>query len=193
MGVSVLSIADQQRLLALARLALEARVRGDREPVPDIDGALALECGAFVTIRCGDELRGCLGRVSCDMRLADAVVYLAAAVADSDPRFPPVHVAELPDLDIEISVLTPPRDIASIAEIEVGRHGLIVERGTRRGLLLPQVASEHGWDVEEFVEHTCVKAGLSRDAWRHGARISVFEAHVFGEVRGVLTHDISNG
>lgn len=181
----MLSSADQQRLLGLARLALEARVRRDREPVPAIDGALAIECGAFVTIRCGEELRGCLGRISCDMRLADAVVHLAAAVADSDPRFAPVQVKELDDLHIEISVLTPPHDIASIAEIEVGRHGLIVERGMRRGLLLPQVATEHGWDAQQFVEHTCVKAGLARDAWRHGARISVFEAQVFGEPQSI--------
>jgi AmmeMemoRadiSam system protein A len=177
----MLNPADQQRLLALARLALEARVRGDREPVPEIDGALAIQCGAFVTIRCAEELRGCLGRVSCDIRLADAVVHLAAAVADSDPRFAPVDVTELDALHIEISVLTPPRDIASIAEIAVGRHGLIVERGMRRGLLLPQVATEHGWDAEQFVEHTCVKAGLTPDAWCHGARIAVFEADVFGE------------
>ena len=73
----------------------------------------------------------------------------------------------------------------SIAEIEVGRHGLIVERGYRRGLLLPQVATEHGWDAEQFIEHTCVKAGLAPDAWRHGARISVFEAQVFGELQGI--------
>jgi AmmeMemoRadiSam system protein A len=119
------------------------------------------------------------------MRLADVVVHLAAAVADSDPRFAPLDVIELSALDIEISVLTTARDIVSIAEIEVGRHGLIVERGYRRGLLLPQVATEHGWDAEQFVEHTCVKAGLARDAWRHGARISVFEAQVFGELQGI--------
>ena len=177
----MLSADDQQRLLALARLALEARVRCDREPVPEIDGALALYCGAFVTIHRGEELRGCLGRVSCDMRLADVIVHLAAAVADSDPRFAPLDVTELSTLEIEISVLTTARDIASIAEIEIGRHGLIVERGYRRGLLLPQVATEHGWDAEQFVEHTCVKAGLAPDAWRHGTRISVFEAQVFGE------------
>jgi AmmeMemoRadiSam system protein A len=182
----MLDFADQQRLLALARLALAARVRGDRGPFPEVDGALAIECGAFVTIRCGEELRGCLGRVSCDMRLADAIVHLAAAVADSDPRFAPVDGRELDIVHIEISLLTPPRDIASIAEIEVGRHGLIVERGMRRGLLLPQVATEHGWDAEQFVEHTCVKAGLARDAWRHGARISVFEAQVFGEIAAAV-------
>jgi AmmeMemoRadiSam system protein A len=181
----MLSTDDQQRLLALARLALEARVRRDREPLPDVDGSLAHRCGAFVTIHRGEVLRGCLGRVSCDMRLAEVVVHLAGAVADSDPRFPPVDLLELDALEIEISVLTPERDVASLDAIEVGRHGLIVERGSRRGLLLPQVATEHGWDAVTFVEHTCVKAGLARDAWRHGARLSVFEAQVFGE--GILS------
>ena len=178
----VLNADDQQRLLALARLALEARVRRNREPIPDLAaGVLAVQCGAFVTIHHGEVLRGCLGRVSCDMPLADVVVHLGGAVADSDPRFRPVDVFELDELRIEISVLTPERGIASLEEIEVGRHGLIVERGSRRGLLLPQVATEHGWDAETFVHHTCVKAGLARDAWRHGARLAVFEAQVFGE------------
>jgi AmmeMemoRadiSam system protein A len=176
-----LTAEDQQRLLALARLALEARVRRDRKPIADLAGTLASRCGAFVTIHNGENLRGCLGRVSCDTPLADVVVHLGAAVADSDPRFPPVDVLELDLLQIEISVLTPARDIATLDEIEIGRHGLIVERGSLHGLLLPQVATEHRWTVEQFVEHTCVKAGLSRDAWRHGAQLSVFEAQVFGE------------
>ena len=177
----MLTTDDQQRLLTLARLALAARVRRDREPIPDADGALAIRCGAFVTIHNGEILRGCLGRVSCDMRLAEAIVHLAGAVADSDPRFPPVDVVELEAIAIEISVLTPEREIAALEEITVGRHGLIVERGSRRGLLLPQVATEHGWTAEQFVEHTCVKAGIAPDGWRYGARIFAFEAEVFGE------------
>jgi len=183
----MLSAADQQRLLALARLALEARVRRDGEPIPDVEGTLANRYGAFVTIHRGEILRGCLGRVGCDMRLADAIVHLAGAVADSDPRFPPVDLLELDALEIEISVLTPAREIASLADIEIGRHGLIVERGSRRGLLLPQVATEQGWTVEQFVEHTCVKAGLAGDAWRNGARIFAFEAQVFGEATAILS------
>jgi AmmeMemoRadiSam system protein A len=181
-----LSTDDQQRLLALARLALEARVRRDLEPVADVDGALTSRCAAFVTIHNGEILRGCLGRVSCDLPLAGVVVHLAAAVADSDPRFPPVDVLELDALQIEISVLTRAREIATLDQIEIGRHGLIVERGSLRGLLLPQVATEHGWTPEQFVEHTCVKAGLARDAWRHGARLSAFEAQVFGEASAIL-------
>ena len=109
------------------------------------------------------------------------MAQLAASVSDSDPRFAPVRPGELDAIDVEISVLTPEREVTSIAEVEVGRHGLIVEQGGRRGLLLPQVATEYGWDAETFVSHTCLKAGLPSDAWRHGARMLVFEAQVFGE------------
>jgi uncharacterized protein (TIGR00296 family) len=104
-------------------------------------------------------------------------------VADSDPRFNPVSPAELGDIELEISVLTPEREIDAIEEIEIGRHGLIVEQRGRRGLMLPQVAVEHNWDRETFVAHTCLKAGLPADAWRHGARVLVFEAQVFAEGR----------
>jgi uncharacterized protein (TIGR00296 family) len=84
-------------------------------------------------------------------------------------------------LSIEISALTPEREVHAVQDIEIGRHGLIIERGHRRGLLLPQVATEHGWNVETFLEHTCLKAGLPPDAWKHDARILIFEAEVFGE------------
>jgi uncharacterized protein (TIGR00296 family) len=95
-----------------------------------------------------------------------------------------VTLDELAFLHIEISLLTPERPVVSIDEIEVGRHGLIVERGRARGLLLPQVAAEHAWDRETFLEHTCLKARLPRDAWKAGARILVFEALVFSEAAG---------
>jgi AmmeMemoRadiSam system protein A len=168
-------------LLDLARQALEARV--ERRPPPPLQrgGALDWECGAFVTIHRRGELRGCLGRIEVDAPLAETIAHLAAVVSDSDPRFPSVSAHELPDIDLEISVLTPEREIQSIDEIEIGRHGLVVEQGRRRGLLLPQVASEHGWDRETFLGHACLKASLPRDAWRHGARLFVFEAQVFGE------------
>ena len=172
---------DRRRLLALARRALEARVRREYEPVLDQGGALDTHCGAFVTIHRGPELRGCLGRLGDDWPVARVVAHLGRAVADSDPRFSPVTVDELDTLSIEISVLTPEREVHSVQEIEIGRHGLIIELGSRRGLLLPQVATEHGWDVETFLEHTCRKAGLPPDAWTRDARILSFEAEVFGE------------
>ena len=172
---------DRHRLLAIARRALEARVRGEREPALHAGGALDTPCGAFVTIHRGDDLRGCLGRLETDWAVARVVSHLGGAVADSDPRFSPVTVDELDDLSIEISAVTPGREVRSIQDIEIGRHGLIVERGVRRGLLLPQVAAEQAWDVETFLAHTCIKAMLPPDAWTHDARILTFEAEVFGD------------
>lgn len=172
---------DRLELLRLARLALHARVLGAVAPVAEVSGTLATTRGAFVSIHRGGALRGCLGRLTCDMPLAHVVLHLGAVVADCDPRFEPVQPGELEELDIEISVLTPEREVTSTAEIQIGRHGLIVQQGFSRGLLLPQVATQHGWGVEHFVEHTCLKAGLARDAWRRGARLFVFEAEVFGE------------
>lgn len=178
----MLTARDREVLLSVARRSLEARVRRELLMPPAPDGALDLRCGAFVSIhtRTGG-LRGCLGRLQPDAPLAHTVHDLAALVSDSDPRFEPVQTSELEQLDIEISVLTPEQPVASIDEVEVGRHGLIVEHGRRRGLLLPQVPTELGWDRLTFVEHTCLKAGLARDAWQRGARVLVFEADVFGE------------
>ena len=183
----MISEAEQLQLLSLARQALEARVAGSRPPEIACTGPLALRCGAFVSIHSGDDLRGCLGRLTVDSPLGRTLVHLGGAVADSDPRFPPVSPFELPFLQIEISVLTPARPIAAIEEIEVGRHGLIVEHGRARGLLLPQVATEHAWDRETFLDHTCIKASLPRGAWKTGARILVFEALVFSERAAATT------
>jgi hypothetical protein len=172
---------DRRRLLAIARHALQARVRGERDPDPEGGGALDTPCGAFVSIHHGDDLRGCLGRLESDWAIARVVCHLGRAVADSDPRFAPVKSEELDRLSIEISALTPEREVQSVHEIQIGRHGVIVERGPRRGLLLPQVATDRGWDVDTFLDHTCLKASLPGDAWRHDARIWIFEAEVFGE------------
>lgn len=181
-AIAWLNGEDQRRLLALARRALEARVR--RQPPPETarGGALDAPASAFVTIHNRGELRGCLGRLDTRAPLGDTVAQLAASVSDSDPRFDPISLLELPDIDIEISVLTPEQEIGSIDEIEVGRHGVIVEHGPQRGLLLPQVATDQRWDRETFVSHACLKAGLPGDAWRRGARLLVFEAQVFGEL-----------
>jgi AmmeMemoRadiSam system protein A len=175
----MISIDDRRDLLALARRALEAYVRGAAPPPVDVD--LNVRAGAFVSIFRRGELRGCLGRLTPDEPLPELVMRLAQTVADSDPRFDPVRREELSELTLEISVLTPESPIASVDEIDVGRHGLIVTRGMRRGLLLPQVAAEHGWDRETFLDHTCLKAGLPAGAWRKDVSISVFEAIVFGE------------
>jgi len=177
----MLSREMQRDLLTLARAALEARVRRAWAPHPDTGATMLLRQGAFVTIFCKGELRGCLGRITSDLLLPELVRRLAEEVADSDPRFVPVTPGELRDVALEISVLTPEWKIRSVDEIEVGRHGLIVEQGGNRGLLLPQVAVEYGWDRDTFVAQACVKAGLAPDAWKRGAHLFVFEAQVFGE------------
>src|SRR6187200_1900883 len=183
----MISEADEKPLLSIARQALEARVVGDRPPDVVCSGPLALRCGAFVSIHSGDKLRGCLGRLSPSSPLGATLVYLGGALADSDPRFPPVSPDELPLLQMEISLLTPERAISSIDELTVGQHGVIVEQGRSRGLLLPQVATEFGWDRETFLEHACMKAGLPREAWRTGARILVFEARIFADTAAAAT------
>jgi AmmeMemoRadiSam system protein A len=177
----VIDAADCRRLLNLAHQAIEARVR--HAGAPDVDASVApdVKRGAFVSIFHDGELRGCLGRLNSQLPIARLVVQLAQAVADSDPRFDRVTPQELEGISFEISVLTREREIESVTEIELGRHGLIVEQGTNRGLLLPQVPTEHGWDRDTFLDHTCIKAGLAADAWRRGARIFVFEAQIFGE------------
>jgi AmmeMemoRadiSam system protein A len=173
---------DRQRLLQLARRALESRVQ--RRPLPDSDDVARSyheAGGVFVTVRCSGELRGCLGRMPVSGPLAEAVADLAASVADSDPRFNPISAYELRHVELEISVLGRERPMTSPDEIEIGSHGLIVEQGVRRGLLLPQVAPEYGWDPQTFLTHACLKAALAPDAWRRGARAFLFEADVFSE------------
>jgi AmmeMemoRadiSam system protein A len=171
----------QRQLLTIARDALEARVRRTRRAGAVTQDAAQPRQGAFVTIFCRGELRGCLGRITSNLPLPELIDHLAQEVADSDPRFDPVLPAELLDIIVEISVLTPEREIVLVDEIEIGRHGLIIEQGSCRGLLLPQVPIQHEWNRETFVAQTCLKAGLPSDAWRRGARMFVFEAEVFGE------------
>ena len=144
----------------------------------------AIRRGAFVTLRVGPELRGCLGHVAPDRPLADLIPGLAVAAAQEDPRFSPVSREELDDVTIEISVLTTARpvDAREPSAIVVGRDGLIVERGRARGLLLPQVASEQGWGPAAFLAATCQKAGLEPGAWRKpGTRVLAFQADTFEE------------
>jgi AmmeMemoRadiSam system protein A len=177
----MLSPDDCLRLLRLARRCLEARVRRQLAPPVERGGGLDARMGAFVTIHTRGELRGCLGRLETDRPIAEVVADLAAVVSDSDPRFRPLALSELDVTDIEISALSPEEVVVDASAIEVGRHGLIVARGHRRGLLLPQVAVEHGWTRETFLSQTCIKAGLPPDAWRSDATIFTFEAQVFGE------------
>ncbi|MGE3275294.1 MAG: AmmeMemoRadiSam system protein A [Vicinamibacterales bacterium] len=169
----------RQRLLAIARAAFLHATTG--APLPPLDGVDAEASGVFVTIHCDGDLRGCLGSLDLAEPLGQEVARLSAAVGREDRRFAPIRPDEAARTHIELSVLTPPEPVEDVASIEVGRDGLIAEFGARRGLLLPQVATEHGWDRETFVAHTCLKAGLRRDAWLFGARLWRFEAEVFAE------------
>jgi AmmeMemoRadiSam system protein A len=137
--------------------------------------------GAFVTLHQRGDLRGCIGHVEATEPLGPVIVRCAVAACSADPRFPPVRAAELPHIDIELSLLGPLEPVIVIDEIDVGRHGLVVEMDRHRGLLLPQVATEWRWDRETFLTQTCVKAGLTRDAWKKGATLWRFEAEVFGD------------
>jgi len=179
-----LSREEQDVLLAVAREAIAEAIA---LPRPDATGTPvhfqppAHLAGAFVTIHVAGDLRGCVGYPEPDLMLLEVVRRCAVSAATSDYRFPPVSAAEWPHLSVEISVLTPVEAIESISQIDVGRHGLIVQLGSRRGLLLPQVAAEQRWTREEFAAQTCRKAGLAADAWRAGTQLFTFEAHVFGD------------
>jgi AmmeMemoRadiSam system protein A len=174
---------DRQLLLRVAREAITAFVSGAPAHVSGAADVLARPGGAFVTLHKGGELRGCIGHIEANEPLGTIVPRCAVAACSTDPRFPPLAPDELDAIDIEISLLGPLQPIAGPAEIVIGRDGLVVERGWQRGLLLPQVAPEWNWNAETFLAHTCRKAGLPLDAWRHGANVWRFEAEVFGEAR----------
>ena len=146
-----------------------------------LDTSVKSSGGAFVTLRIEQALRGCIGHVEADGPLAETVQVVAMAAAADDPRFPPLRPEELSQVVIEVSVLGPLEPCSGPAHIEIGRHGLLVGDGAGRGLLLPQVAVEWGWDGHTFLSQACVKAGLRPDAWQDEATIFRFEAQVFGE------------
>lgn len=174
---------DKKTLLTTARKTIEHALTGKKIPVPASKSAILKEKrGAFVTLTKKGMLRGCIGYIQAIKPLEDTIIEMAQAAAFRDPRFPPVTLDELDDLQIEISVLTPIQEISDVSEIVVGKHGLIIERGAYSGLLLPQVATDYGWDRNTFLEHTCQKAGLPPDAWKkEGTKIKIFSADIFHE------------
>jgi hypothetical protein len=181
-SIGHLDAAARTELLGIARRAIAETVRGSqRTETKTANPALQTPQGAFVTITIGGELRGCIGTFREDTPLFRTVAQMAVAAAKEDPRFPPLSAAELPKIHVEISALTPMKPVADVREIEVGRHGLYITRGFNSGVLLPQVATEYGWDRTTFLEQTCRKAGLPKNAWQEGAKILSFEAEVFGE------------
>jgi AmmeMemoRadiSam system protein A len=178
----MISEPDRDELLGIARAAIAQSLARGEAPVPLRTDALMRPAAAFVTLHTHGQLRGCIGHVEADRALGDVVASCAVSAATSDSRFHSITAAELDALEIEISVLSTFEAVHEIDEIQVGRHGLLIESGWRRGLLLPQVAPEWGWDAAQFVAQTCRKAGLPPDAWpSKGAMLFRFEAEVFGE------------
>ena len=176
-----LTDGERSALLWLARETISAHLGGRALPSLVATGGLDRQSGAFVTLRARQTLRGCIGRIEEDQPLVEVVARCAVAAATSDPRFPPLRARDLALIALEISVLGPVEPVHDVEAIEVGRHGLIVQQGWRRGLLLPQVAIELAWDRPTFLVQTCLKAGLSGDAWQRDAQLFRFEAEVFGE------------
>ena len=194
---ALLTPAEQQLLLALARaelcsfLGLAGGNEAGARPEGDLPAALRRPAAVFVTLHAGGKLRGCIGTFAAVQPLDKAVRDLVIAAATRDPRFSPVTAEEVGSLELEISVLTEPAPLTGLAQVDPGRHGLIVMHDASRGLLLPQVAVEQGWDAPTFLSQTCVKAGLPADAWHAWNEgrddefsVLAFTAEVFSEGSG---------
>ena len=169
-------------LLKVARESIGEHLTGIRGKYPEPTENLRTKCGAFVTLHKNGNLRGCIGYVIPIKSLYETVKEMAISSAFQDPRFPPLRQEEFDKIEIEISALSPLKQIDSIDEIRVGTHGILIKRGYNSGLLLPQVATEQGWDLETFLTHTCYKAGLPGNCWKdENTRIEIFSAIVFNE------------
>jgi uncharacterized protein (TIGR00296 family) len=187
----MLNIDEGKFLVKLARRAIENYLStGKKLPPPKVVEKLRERRGVFVTLKKRGELRGCIGYPLPVLPLVGAVIDAAISSAVKDPRFSPLEFEELPAVQIEVSVLTPPEEIKVSdprdypKNVQIGKHGLIVEWRGYAGLLLPQVPVEWGWDPEEFLSQTCMKAGLMPDCWlNRDVKISRFSAQIFAEKR----------
>ncbi len=178
------ALTSEQRafLLRLARETVAARLVGKAIPEPSVEAPALLEpLGAFVTLKVEGELRGCMGTFYPELPLYQVVQQMALTAAFEDPRFPPLRETELPRVIFEVSVLSPMQRIATLDAIHIGRHGLVLVKGQNRGVFLPQVPVEQGWDLAQYVENACMKAQLPADCWREGATLYTFTAEVFRE------------
>jgi AmmeMemoRadiSam system protein A len=186
-----LSDDDKRELLRIARRSIERAVRGHGAAAAKTTSQVLQEpCGAFVTITERGQLRGCIGYTEVAIPLAEVVSEVAVKAALDDPRFPPVSEDELAEIHLDISVLSPLEKVSDVEKIEVGKHGLLLEHGYFRGLLLPQVATEYDWDREAFLQNTARKAGLPSDAWKDkNTTLYSFTAEVFSEEDLKITHD----
>ncbi|WP_048143198.1 TIGR00296 family protein [Methanosarcina horonobensis] len=187
----MLTETEGRAAVELARKTIEKLLMGGRVPGPrdtgmDLPPVFGENRGVFVTLTENGMLRGCIGHPYPDSTLEQAIIDSAISAAARDPRFPPVVGEELDSIIVEVTILTQPEKINVPPEelpdkVEIGKHGLIVKQGYCQGLLLPQVAPEHGMDSIDFLGHTCMKAGLSPDAWVKGAEVYCFEGQIFKE------------
>lgn len=178
----ILTQKEQEELLSIARETIIDYVTKLEVPKVETESkGLNVHSGCFVTIKQNGELRGCIGNFVSDQPLYLLVQDMAVSAATRDPRFYPMKVVDLADFSLDISVLSPLKKIASVEDIKVGVHGIYIVKGSYRGVLLPQVATEFGWDRDQFLKHTCIKAGLPDDAWKGECEIFIFSAQVFGE------------
>jgi len=178
----LLTKKEQRDLLKIARETIVSYVTN--ASIPAIESAskgLNLVSGCFVTIKQHGQLRGCIGNFVSDKPLYRLVQEMAVSAATRDPRFYPMKQQDLQAFELEISVLSPLERISSIDDIRVGTHGIYLVKNGSRGVLLPQVATEYGWNRETFLRHTCLKAGLPENAWQKECEIYIFSALVFGE------------
>lgn len=177
-----LSAVEKEKLLAIARESIIGFVNNGQAPNFQVtEESLLAKQGCFVTIKKDGSLRGCLGQFTSDSPLHLLVKEMAIAAATRDPRFYPMRSEDLENFELEISVLSSLSKIESIDEIEIGKHGLYIEKNFYRGVLLPQVAVEYGWDRNTFLGQTCLKAGLSKDDWKDEADIYIFSAEIYGD------------
>ncbi len=174
---------DKSCLLSLARKTIFSKSQKTSLKVTPPDSKVLKEKrGAFVTLNSFGKLRGCIGYIEGIKPLYLTIIDMAEAAAFDDPRFAPVQVNEIGNLEIEISVLTPLRTIQNIDEIKVGVHGLLIQKGGYQGLLLPQVATHYNWNRDTFLDQTCIKAGLPAGGWKDSdVTIKIFSAQIFSE------------
>jgi AmmeMemoRadiSam system protein A len=175
---------SQRRLLQLARQTLEDFVRGEERHVEGISDPhlQSRDYGAFVSLHKQQTLRGCIGSCAPNARLYEVVIEMTEAAASRDSRMVPISADELDDIRIDITVLSPLVRIDDPLALQVGKHGLHVAQGAKRGVLLPQVAAQHEWDMKTFVEQTCIKAGLRKNAWKDSrTEISTFTGLIIEE------------
>ncbi len=179
----MLTPEQKNKLLSLARQTIQKHLKKEKASVfKTTEPVFLKKCGAFVTLKIDNELRGCIGYIVADKPLYETIQEMAVEAAFGDPRFTPLDESEFKKIKIEISVLSELKQISDINEIEVGKHGILLRKGFNSGLLLPQVATEYRWSRDEFLMHTCLKAGLSVEAWKDkDARIYIFSAEVFNE------------